>query len=204
MKHSPAIEVRNADPADAGAFADLAALASGDLAPVLYGGRGSRMFQGMFLQPKNLSTYHKAFIAAVDGESAGMLLGFTWREQEAENEATDWLHARYLGLRTLWTMFVLAGTPRWFGRAFEGEYYINYLAVYPDYRGLGLGIRLLDRAEEAALASGCAALSLDVEFSNEPAISLYRKHGFHVTKEAPFHALRPRWRRVYRMQKGLG
>jgi ribosomal protein S18 acetylase RimI-like enzyme len=204
MNGPPAIEVRNAAPADAGAFADLATIASGDLAPVLYGGRGSRMFRGMFLQPKNLSSYRKAFIAAVEGQPAGMLLGFTWREQDAENEKTDWLYLRYLGLRTLWAMLVLSGTPRWFGRASEGEYYINYLAVYPGFRGLGLGMRLLDRAQEAARASGCTALSLDVEFSNEPAISLYRKHGFHVTKEAPFHALRPRWRRVYRMGKDLG
>lgn len=204
MNGPPAIEVRNAGPADAGAFADLAAMASGDLAPVLYGGRGGRMFRGMFLRPNNLSSYHKAFIAAVDGQPAGMLLGFTWRQQEAQKEATDWLYARYLGLRTLWAILVLAGTPSWFGKAFEGEYYINYLAAYPDYRGLGLGSRLLDRAEETALASGCTALSLDVEFSNEPAISLYRKHGFHVAKEAPFNPLRPRWRRIYRMRKTLG
>ena len=146
MRDSRTIEVRSAARADATAFAELAAIASGDLGPVLYGGRGSRMFRGMFLQPKNLSSYHKALVATVDGEAAGMLLGFTWREQEAENEATDWLHARYLGLRRLWTMLVLAGTPRWFGEASEGEYYINYLAVYPAYRGLGLAMRLLDRA----------------------------------------------------------
>ena len=203
MKHSPAIGIRSASRDDARAFADLAAIASGDLGPVLYGGRADRMFRGMFLQPKNLSSCDKAFVATVAGEPGGMLLGFTWREQEAENEATDWLYARYLGLRTLWTMLVLAGTPRWFGEASEGEYYINYLAVYPEYRGLGLGIRLLDRAEEAARAGGCNALSLDVEFSNAAAISLYRKHGFHVTQEGPFNPLRPRWRRIYRMRKAI-
>jgi hypothetical protein len=90
----PAIEVRDAAPADAGAFADLAALASGSLAPVLHSS----------LQSKNLSTYNKVLIAAVDGHPAGMLPGFTWREQDAENEATHWLHARYLRVIALGTM----------------------------------------------------------------------------------------------------
>jgi ribosomal protein S18 acetylase RimI-like enzyme len=204
MKSTTAIDVRNAAPDDAIAFADLAAMASGDLAPLLYGGRGPAMFRGMFARPGNLASHDKAFFATAGGQAAGMLLGFTWAQQEAENEATDMLYLRYLRLRALWALLVLVAGPGWFGRAFEGEYYINYIAVYPDFRGRGIGMSLLDRAQEAGLANNCTALSLDVEASNEPAISLYRKHGFHVAKDAPFTPLRPNWRRIYRMRKGLG
>ena len=53
--------------------------------------------------------------------------------------------------------------------------YINVLAVYPEYRGRGIGRALMEHVE--AEASG-RDLSLIVENANEVARSLYRSFGF--------------------------
>ncbi|MFR0355143.1 GNAT family N-acetyltransferase [Streptomyces sediminimaris] len=50
-------------------------------------------------------------------------------------------------------------------------------------RGRGIGNRLVAAIETWALASGAAALKLAVLADNEPAIALYRRHGFMATGE---------------------
>jgi len=52
------------------------------------------------------------------------------------------------------------------------------LAVDPDLRGLGVGIKLLEAAEADALENECVIMRLEVRADNLAAISLYRKHGY--------------------------
>ncbi|WP_048548034.1 ribosomal protein S18-alanine N-acetyltransferase [Nostocoides jenkinsii] len=57
---------------------------------------------------------------------------------------------------------------------------IMTVAVTPAARGTGLGDRLLGRLEDAAVARGAEAVILEVRADNEPAIRLYRRHGYAV------------------------
>jgi ribosomal protein S18 acetylase RimI-like enzyme len=66
-----------------------------------------------------------------------------------------------------------------------GSYYINVIAVYPDYRRLGLGGRMLDLARDQAEARGFSQLSLAVFEENESAVRLYERRGFTVVARAP-------------------
>ena len=61
-----------------------------------------------------------------------------------------------------------------------GSLYISALAVLPEWRGQGLGTRLLAAARERARALGCPALSLICFAENGAARRLYRRHGFRV------------------------
>ena len=58
------------------------------------------------------------------------------------------------------------------------ECYVANVAVHPDFRGRGVGDRLLRALEESAKERGGAFLSLEVRESNLPALALYRGHGF--------------------------
>lgn len=58
------------------------------------------------------------------------------------------------------------------------ECYVANVAVHPDFRGRGIGGRLLRALEESAKERGGAFLSLEVRESNLPALALYRSHGF--------------------------
>src|SRR5438105_11111115 len=53
------------------------------------------------------------------------------------------------------------------------------IAVAPHMGGRGVAAMLLDAAEAAALTRDCRAIRLEVHETNHPAISRYRKSGYH-------------------------
>lgn len=55
---------------------------------------------------------------------------------------------------------------------------ITNIGVLPEYRGSGIGESLLKKLEDEAKKSNCEQIMLEVREHNNPAISLYRKHGF--------------------------
>lgn len=59
-----------------------------------------------------------------------------------------------------------------------GFWYLNVLAVYPEFRGLGLGSALLRKGEEITRATGAWKISIIVEEANTGALKLYVRHGF--------------------------
>ncbi len=63
-----------------------------------------------------------------------------------------------------------------------GSLYIAGLALHPEWRGRGIGSRLLSLARQRALAMGLHKVSLVAFEQNEGAVRLYRRHGFTVTK----------------------
>ncbi len=58
------------------------------------------------------------------------------------------------------------------------EGYISNVAVSPAHRREGIGDMLLDALRERAEEKKLAFLTLEVRQSNEPAKSLYKKHGY--------------------------
>ena len=67
----------------------------------------------------------------------------------------------------------------------SGSYYVSAMAVFPEYRGKGLGTRILEIAKEEARDHGCQEVSLLVFGHNEGAIHLYERNGFGVIDRAP-------------------
>ena len=62
---------------------------------------------------------------------------------------------------------------------------IESLAVHPDYRGRGLGVQLIQRAEAEVANRGLQQLNLEVAVDNEEAIRLYERAGFAVFDRVP-------------------
>lgn len=60
------------------------------------------------------------------------------------------------------------------------EGYITNIAVFPEYRNMGVGSALLEYLFSFAKENGLSFISLEVRVSNEKAISLYEKFGFKV------------------------
>ena len=63
-------------------------------------------------------------------------------------------------------------------RLAPGTFYINVMAVLPEFRRRGLGKSLLARAEKVAREHGKRAMSLIVVDTNQVARELYRRCGF--------------------------
>ena len=58
------------------------------------------------------------------------------------------------------------------------EGYISNVAVDPDYRRQGIADALIDRLVGLCRMHGLSFVTREVRAGNEPAIALYRKHGF--------------------------
>lgn len=59
-----------------------------------------------------------------------------------------------------------------------GTWYVNVLATFPEHRGQGLGLELLEIANGRAHESGASAASIIVGSWNEGADRLYRRAGY--------------------------
>ena len=66
-----------------------------------------------------------------------------------------------------------------------GSWYVNAIAVLPEYRGKGLGRQLLDVADRQAASRAVNEVSLIVADRNEGARRLYERSGFRETARRP-------------------
>lgn len=66
-----------------------------------------------------------------------------------------------------------------------GTWYIGGLAVFPDFRGQGIGTQLLSIARQQAQQQGFQELSLLAFEQNTRAIKLYERNGFTLIDYAP-------------------
>lgn len=63
-----------------------------------------------------------------------------------------------------------------------GSFYINMLAVYPEYRGRGVGTLLMSLADGLAAQAGCGLISVEVFEQNAGALRLYQRLGYRVAE----------------------
>ncbi len=67
----------------------------------------------------------------------------------------------------------------------DGSYYLMALAVYPEFRGSGIGQRLIAEEEAAAKARGFNVASLNVFAENLGAVRLYESLGYREVAREP-------------------
>ena len=75
------------------------------------------------------------------------------------------------------------------------------IVVHPDFRGLGLGLSLLEAAEADALRNDCVIMRLEVRKDNETAIALYKDHGYRHIGTVPDYY--EDHHEAWRFEKGL-
>ena len=83
----------------------------------------------------------------------------------------------------------------------DGEFYISNIAFYRELRGLGLGTKLMAHAERKARDCGAAAMVLETEKDNTPAIRFYKKLGFETEKEITVKI--GAYKSYYRLKKNI-
>jgi ribosomal protein S18 acetylase RimI-like enzyme len=120
--------------------------------------------RGRAMRDEGAFSHRNAHVVEVDGEVAGMVLGY---RQPDPYDVSD-----------------LAELPEPFRPVVEleaegpGSWYVNMIAAFPEYRGHGLGKRLLGHADVLAREAGAKSLSLIVESENAGARRLYERTGY--------------------------
>ena len=123
-------------------------------------------------------SYRNGVVAEVDGKIAGALVGYPLA---TEPEAID-----------------TEGTPRMWIPLLElesiaaGTWYINTVAVFTEARGLGVGSKLMQWAEQTASDLGLRGTSLIVSDANRGARKLYDRLGYKEVANRPM--IKEPWR----------
>ena len=120
-------------------------------------------------------SWRNARLACVDGEVAGMLLGYRLPaaadNRERPEDFPDFVQP----------MIELE-------QRVPESFYVNMLAVYPPFQGRGIGARLMAGVDGLARDAGCALISILVFGHNDGARRLYRRLGFEEAERRPIAA----------------
>lgn len=120
-------------------------------------------------------SYRNALVAEVGGRLAGAVVGYDGAA----------LHA--LRSNTLAVVEKRTGhLPHIVDETGEGEYYLDSIAVMPDFRGFGIGRMLLSAFCDKAFAEGHECVGLLVDYDNPNAERLYLSLGFERVDTKPF------------------
>ena len=167
--------LRPAGPEDAPALVDIVEMASDGLVTHIWQGmaepgetprdvglRRARRSEGAF-------SHVNATLATLTGRTQGGLIGYPLGGPE---EIGPDMPAMFVPLQEL-------------ENRVPESWYVNVLAVMPDWRGIGIGSRLLFEAERQARASGCDRMSIIVSNANTGARRVYERFGFVFDAERP-------------------
>lgn len=106
-------------------------------------------------------------IAELDGKPVGMITAYDGSLYHDMRVTTMALVKQHMGIEF----------PDMEDEAVAGEYYLDSLAVWPEYRGKGIGRKLLQKAIATGLSKGLT-VTLAVDPVNDNAQRLYRSLGF--------------------------
>ena len=165
-------------PEDSEHFERLMLLSAPRLLPAVFGANASRVLKSLFRHKRNLYSFEHSRFIEVNGKGAGMIISYDWIAQKRERLRTGLLLFKYMKLRLITRLRILFKVNSVLGKVGLNEYYVSNIAVYPEYRGLGLGTELLMRGEDEAKRAGAERIVLDVEANNQDAIRLYSKIGY--------------------------
>ena len=89
------------------------------------------------------------------------------------------------------------------GKVSENEYYLSNIAVYPEFRALGLGTKLFSEIKRESEKTGVNKIVLDVETNNKRAVKLYERLGYIIKWRTPSIKINKETFEFFRMHKVL-
>ena len=121
-------------------------------------------------QDDSLYSWHHAMLAVVDGKTVGCLISYDGGE--------------YLGLREhtwklIWEVDDI-DLQRVEAETEDGEYYLDSMAILPEYRGMGIGKLLMQDATNKGKEQGCDSSTLIVSQQKPKLQAYYSTLGFNV------------------------
>ena len=120
-------------------------------------------------------SYRNALVAEVDGETVGAIIGYDGaRLEELRKPLYELMIEKFGSVRPVED------------ETSAGEFYLDSIAVLPQWRGRGVGGALLSAARDRAFAAGHERVGLIVDFANPRAEALYNSLGFERVNATTF------------------
>lgn len=168
MQH-PTINIRAAKKSDAPIIAQVVAMAIGDEnAMKNYCGENYIALLIQIIEHEHSQySYRNALIAEIDNTPAGAIIGYDGAKlHELRNTTYSIIHN------------ALGRTPSIPDETEAGEFYLDSLAVIPEYRGKRIAKQLITALCKRAFSLGHERIGLIVDFDNPHAEALYTSLGF--------------------------
>lgn len=171
---------------DAHDFARLYLTATRDLYPTLVGPRVTYLLENIYRHTGTIFSYEHAHFIEYQGRTAGLVMLNTHQDQLEGTPALVRLVIRYMHVHLMGRTGALlkSGAISAF-QIGEGDLYLQALAVYPEFRGCGLGSKLLGFTRQAALKGGNRRIVLACECGNKKARDFYHHHGYDIDHISP-------------------
>ena len=162
------LKIRKSTKDDVPLIAKVVAMAIGEESAILYGGENyMNVFEEIALLEDSQYSYRNAFVAEVDGSAVGAVVAYDGAELHPLRKATLEVISKHTGRE----MQIADETD-------ASEFYLDSLAVLPEYRGRGVGAQLIHAVKERAFNEYNKDLGLLVDFENPDAERLYKSVGF--------------------------
>ena len=171
------IQIRQAIKSDASFIAHAVAMAIGDEKAMRnYCGEDYiALLTEIAENEKSQYSYTNSFVAEFDGKIVGAIVGY------------DGANLHELRATTYSIIYKCLGhTPTIPDETEAGEFYLDSIAVFPEYRRLGIGKELIKAIKEKAFSQGHVRVGLIVDSENPRAEALYTSLGFTRVGEKTF------------------
>ena len=171
------IIIRKATKDDAALIAKVVAMAIGDDIAKVYCGENHQMvLKELACMEVSQYSYRNVLVAEVDGMPAGAAVAYDGADLYKLREATLKVISKYRDEELKITE----------DETDASEYYLDSLGVLPEYRGCGVGAKLILALKEIAYEKYNKPLGLLVDFENPKAERLYKSLGFERVEEKDF------------------
>jgi len=197
--------IRKGRPEDAEDYSELVLLIGPESSPAVFGSESNvrNVMKGSFQHVRNAFSYEHSHFIEANGEIAGMALVFTRDQMRREQLRTMLFILRYLKLSFLTQIIYLYRSSEILVQITEGDSYLAHIAVYPKFRSLGFGTKLLEVIEEEARAAGSKGMVIDVETYNTGAIRFYERLGYTIEQKSPILRIRDKGFELFKMSKDI-
>ena len=145
-----------------------------------FGKEVEQMLARLFVEDKNLFSHQCTWFGIIDRRIFGLIVAYSYDYARKHRLNTGKLMLKQIGF---FRLFSLIKIDRVLGKYSKGDFYLSNLAVYPQFRSMGLGKKFIEFSFHLARQNGCERIMLDVEKQNTVAKSLYYKMGFDKIKE---------------------
>lgn len=142
--------------------------------------------------PKSMYSWNKAIVAMADGRTVGCIVSYS---------GDDYAALRQYTWPRLWQDADPETIRNSAVEAFPGEYYLDSLAVLPEYRGHDIGRILIEAAMERGRRLGYSRFTLLVDCHKQRLQRYYESLGFREIGEVMFFGYR--YKRMLREDKSL-
>lgn len=164
-------------------FVNLIIYTGEKLLYTIFGKNVKEILKELYVRKNNQFSFEFTNFAIYKNRISGMILSYSFDDLKKVSINTGYLLIKFMKFDFIKNIEKFIKSYLKLSIIKKDEYYISNIAVYPEFRGLGIGKELLLFTENIAKEKNLRKLSLDVEKENKNAIEIYKNFGFIMNNE---------------------